>query len=255
MSLSADLSQTTALITGASSGLGAHFARLLARHGARVVMGARRQEPLQALVTAIQADGGDALAVALDVTDSASIEAAFKTAREHFGVPTVVVNNAGIVSHDTAMDTSEEDWDRVLDTNLRGAWLVARTAARELLAAEQGGSIINIASILALRVAGRAAPYIAAKAGLEHLTRALALEWARHHIRVNAIAPGYIETDLNRAFFQSSPGQALIKRIPQRRLGQPEDLDGALLLLASEASRFMTGSTLVVDGGHLQSSL
>jgi len=255
MSFSADLSHTTALVTGASSGLGHHFARVLARHGARVVVGARREAPLRALVDDLRAEGHAALAVTLDVTRSDSVVAAFEAVEQGFGPVTVVVNNAGIVSHDSALDTTEDDWDRVLNTNLKGAWLVAQTAARRLVAADTGGSIINIASILAQRVAGRAAPYIAAKAGLEHLTRALALEWARHDIRVNAIAPGYIETDLNREFFQSPPGQTLIKRIPQRRLGQPEDLDGALLLLASSASRFTTGATLVVDGGHLQSTL
>jgi len=255
MSFSADLSHATALVTGASSGLGHHFARVLARHGARVVVGARREAPLRALVDGFRAQGNDALAVGLDVTHADSVASAFTAAEQRFGPVTIVVNNAGIVSHDTALDTTEDDWDRVLNTNLKGAWLVAQTAARRLVAAGTGGSIVNIASILAQRVAGRAAPYIAAKAGLEHLTRALALEWARHEIRVNAIAPGYIETDLNRAFFQSPPGQALIKRIPQRRLGQPEDLDGALLLLASDASRFITGATLVVDGGHLQSTL
>mgnify|MGYP001081621347 CR=1 FL=1 len=255
MSLSVDLQDSTALVTGASSGLGNHFARVLARHGARVVVGARRRAPLETLVADIRAAGGEALAVELDVSDTDSVTAAFETAQQRFGPVTVVVNNAGIVSHDTALDTTEDDWDQVLNTNLKGAWLVAQTAARCLVATGTGGSIINIASILALRVAGRAAPYIAAKAGLEHLTRALALEWARYHIRVNAIAPGYIETDLNREFFQSPPGQALIKRIPQRRLGQPEDLDGALLLLASKSSRFITGATLVVDGGHLQSTL
>jgi NAD(P)-dependent dehydrogenase (short-subunit alcohol dehydrogenase family) len=150
---------------------------------------------------------------------------------------------------------TEADWRRVLDTNLDGAWRVAQAAAKSMVAAGKGGSIINIASILGLRVATSLIAYAAAKAALVQVTQALALEWARHRIRVNAIAPGYIETDMNREFFRSEAGQGVIKRIPQRRIGQPSDLDGALLLLASEAGAYMTGSILVADGGHLVGSL
>jgi NAD(P)-dependent dehydrogenase (short-subunit alcohol dehydrogenase family) len=166
-----------------------------------------------------------------------------------------VVNNSGVASTQAALDLDPADWDRILDTNTKGAWLVARAAARRLIDAGRGGSIVNIASIAGLRVAGRLAPYAASKAALLQLTKALALEWARYGIRVNAIAPGYVETDLNRDFLASDAGKAITARIPQRRVGRPEDLDGALLLLASDASAYMTGSTIVVDGGHLQSTL
>ncbi|MFQ6023968.1 MAG: SDR family NAD(P)-dependent oxidoreductase, partial [Acidiferrobacterales bacterium] len=227
----------------------------LAHAGAKVVLAARRLDNLKALATQIEAEGGQALPVAMDVTELESVSAAFSAAADEFGPISVIVNSAGVVSTESALELKERDWNRVIDTNLKGAWLVAQEAARRLVDAGIGGSIINIASIAAFRVAGHLAPYAASKAGLMHLTRALALEWARHDIRVNAIAPGYIETDLNRDFFASPPGQAMIKRIPQRRLGKPEDLDGALLLLASDASRYMTGSAIVVDGGHLQSTL
>jgi NAD(P)-dependent dehydrogenase (short-subunit alcohol dehydrogenase family) len=195
------------------------------------------------------------VAVAMDVTDPESVERGVSEIADRLGPATVVVNNSGIAASATALDLDPGEWDKVMDTNVKGAWLVARTAAKRMIEARLEGSIINIATILGFRVAGRVAPYAASKAGLVQLTRALAFEWARHRIRVNALAPGYIETDLNRDFFASDPGKALIARIPQRRLGQPADLDGALLLLASDASAYMTGSTIVVDGGHLQSTL
>jgi NAD(P)-dependent dehydrogenase (short-subunit alcohol dehydrogenase family) len=250
-----DVSGKTALVTGASSGLGEHFARTLAGAGANVVLAARRLDRLQTLSRQIESAGGSALAVAIDVTDVDSVRAGFDAASRTLAPVTIVVNNAGVASPAPALELRQADWDAVIDTNLKGAWLVTQEAARRLVAASFGGSIINIASVLAFRVAGHTAPYAVSKAGLVQLTRVLALEWARHNIRVNAIAPGYIETDLNREFLASAAGQALIKRIPQRRPGTPEDLDGALLLLASEASRYMTGATLVVDGGQLQSTL
>lgn len=240
-----------ALVTGASSGLGLHFARLLASEGAEVVLGARRVSACADAAAAIRAGGGQARAVVLDVTDAASVAAAFA----EVGPCAIIINNAGIAGGGRALETAAEDWARVIDTDLSGVFRVAQAGAQALVAAGQGGAIVNIASILGLRVAGGVAAYAAAKAGVVQLTRALALEWARHGIRVNALCPGYIETDINRDFFATDAGKALIGRIPQRRLGQPADLDGALMLLASEAGRYITGAEIVVDGGHLVSSL
>lgn len=247
--------ESTALVTGASAGLGAHFARVLAGQGFRVVLAARRVEALAALRDEIAAAGGVAAVVALDVTDENSVEAAFSEI-DRLGLRVdVVVNNAGISDAKPALDIAPAEWDRVVDTNLRGVFLVAQAAARRMRADGKGGAIVNVASILGHRVAGAVASYAASKAGVVRLTEALALEWARYGIRVNALCPGYIWTDLNRDFFESAAGKALVQRIPQRRLGRPEDLDGALLLLAGDAGRYITGASLVVDGGHLVSSL
>lgn len=236
----------TALVTGASSGLGAHFARVLAAQGAEVTVAARRVDRLEALVAEI---GGDARAVAMDVTDGESVRAGFDRAYD------IVINNAGVTHDGPALKTELDDWNWVIDTDLTGVFRVAQAAGQAMVAAGKGGSIVNIASILGLRVAGNLSAYATAKAGVVQMTKSLALEWARYGIRVNALCPGYIETDLNRDFFASDAGQALIKRVPQRRLGQMSDLDGPLVLLASDDSAFMTGSEIVVDGGHLVSSL
>lgn len=244
-----------ALVTGASGGLGGHFARTLARAGARVAMGYRRIDRANAALERIRADGGEAMPVALDVTDPASIAAALEAAAARFGPVTVLVNNAGIAVTKPLLEQTEEDWRGVVDVNLNGAWRIAQAVARHMVEHGRGGSIVNITSILGLRVAAQVPGYVASKAALNHLTRAMALELARHRIRVNALAPGYIETGINREFFASEAGQSLIRRIPQRRIGQPEDLDAPLLLLASDASRYMTGAVLVVDGGHTASSL
>lgn len=240
------LAGKTALVTGASSGLGAHFAEVLAGQGAEVTCAARRVDRLEALVARI---GGAALAVPMDVTDPESVSAAVDRPFD------IVINNAGLAHDGPALTTSDPDWTRVIDTDLTGVFRVAQAAARTMVAAGQGGSIVNIASIAGHRVAGNLAAYAAAKAGVVQVTKALALEWARHGIRVNSISPGYIETDINREFFATEAGQTMIRRIPQRRLGQMSDLDGPLLLLASDDSDFMTGSDIVVDGGHLVSSL
>jgi NAD(P)-dependent dehydrogenase (short-subunit alcohol dehydrogenase family) len=250
-----DLGGKVALVTGASSGLGVHFARTLAAAGASVAIAARRVERLASLQAELQASGAKTHAVALDVQSSASIGEAFDAVEKALGPVDIVVNNAGISIVKPALEMPEHDWDAVVNTNLRGAWLVAQAAAKRWLTSKRPGVIVNIASILGLRTIGQVAPYNASKAGLIHLTRALAMEWARHNIRVNAICPGYIETEMNSDFWKSPAGQRLIERIPQRRIGKPEHLDGALLLLASEAGSFMTGSVLTVDGGHLVSSL
>lgn len=247
-----DFSGRRALVSGASSGLGAHFARLLARKGAEITVAARRGDALEALCAEIRGNGGTAHPLILDVTDAAALAAALPASSPSFDI---LINNAGVSGAAAALDVAEADWDRVIDTNLKGAFLLAQAVARGMRQGGRGGAIVNIASILGLRVAGHVAAYTASKAGLIQLTKALALEWARERIRVNALCPGYIETDFNRDFFASDAGVALIKRIPQRRLGKPEELDGALLLLCSDAGSYITGSTIAVDGGHLVSSL
>lgn len=243
-----------ALVTGASSGLGAHFAQLLAGVGARVVVAARRAEALQALVERIAAQGGQARAVALDVTRPESVRACLDEVCA-WGTPQVVVNNAGVTVTRPLLEQTEQDFDQVMDTNLKGCWLVATEAARRMVQAGTGGAIVNIASILGERVAGGVAPYAISKAAVVQATKAMALELARHRIRVNALLPGYVVTDLNRDFLESEAGQKLRARIPSRRFGEPEDLDGPLLLLASDAGSAMSGAVVAVDGAHLVSSL
>ncbi|WP_408600675.1 SDR family NAD(P)-dependent oxidoreductase [Pseudomonas sp. PLMAX] len=244
------------LVTGASSGLGAHFAQVVSGAGAKVVIAARRVERLQALAEQLRGQGGEVIAVALDVTSRASVESAFDLARQTFGVVDVVINNAGVGGAVKALEVTEQDWSTMISTNLDGVWRVAQCAAQRMAKEGKGGSIINIASILGERVGTGLSHYCAAKAGVLQLTKALALELARHDIRVNAIAPGYFQTEMNDSYFNSEKGQAYIKSaVPMRKLGQLEQLDGPLLLLASAAGSFMTGATLAVDGGHLVSSL
>lgn len=242
------------LVTGASSGLGQHFARLLASVGARVAVAARRADKLQGVVDDIAAAGGEARAFALDVTDATSVRACLDAVGA-WGVPEVVINNAGVTVTRPLLEQTEEDFDQVLDTNLKGCWLVATEAARRMVAAGKGGAIVNVASILGERVAGGVAPYAISKAGVVQATKAMALELARHRIRVNALLPGYVVTDLNRDFLTSEAGDKLRSRIPSRRFGELPDLDGPLLLLASDAGAAMSGATVAVDGAHLVSSL
>jgi NAD(P)-dependent dehydrogenase (short-subunit alcohol dehydrogenase family) len=245
-----------ALITGASGGLGLHMARTLARAGAHVHLGARSAAKLQAEVEAMTAAGLRASALSIDVQDPQQVEAALQQLQARIGAPLdIVVNNAGVTNTKPLLAQQPDDWDRILDTNLRGAWLVGSAAVRGMVAAGRPGVIVNIASILGERVASGVAPYSASKAGLIQLTRSMALEWARHGVRANALLPGYIATDLNREFLASEAGERLRQRVPTRRFGQAADLDGPLLLLCSEAGRHITGATLAVDGGHMINSL
>lgn len=241
-----------ALVTGASSGLGEHFARTLAADGYHVVLAARRRERLEEIALEIGSLGGSTAIAEMDVTDAKSIVTAFESVP---GRIDVLVNNAGISGEGPAITVSSEQWDAVIGTNLSGVFLTAQAAAQRMRTQDGGGVIVNIASILGLRVAGHVAAYAASKAAVIQLTKALALEWARYGIRVNALCPGYIETPINEAFFATEEGQALIRRIPQRRLGQLSDLDAPLRLLCSDAASYMTGAVVAVDGGHLVSSL
>ena len=242
------------LVTGSSSGFSRLFARLLASEGAKVAPAARRAEALASAIAEINASGGKAQSIVLDVTVAGKIDAATEQAEKAFGPIHAVVNNAGVTATTPALDQDERAWDSVIDTNLKGVWLIAQAAARRMIANKVNGSIANIASILGLRVAGAVAPYAISKAGVVQMTKAVALEWARYGIRLNALAPGYFATELNDDFFESEPSQALTKRVSQRRLGQLDELDGPLLLLISDAGSFMTGS-VAVDGGHLVSGL
>jgi NAD(P)-dependent dehydrogenase (short-subunit alcohol dehydrogenase family) len=244
-----------ALVTGANGGLGAHFAHTLANAGAKVALGARRIDSLAQVEAAIRGSGAACHMLALDVTRRDSVARAFEEANHALGPVTVVVNNAGIAVTKPILDHTEDDWNDVIGVNLTGAWRVAQEAARHMVKHGKGGSIVNIASILGLRVTAQMPSYAASKAALIQLTKAMALELARHKIRVNALAPGYVETGINREFFTSEAGEALIKRIPQRRIGRPEDLDGALLVLCSDAGSYATGSVFVLDGGQLVNTL
>ncbi|MBL8700177.1 MAG: SDR family oxidoreductase [Alphaproteobacteria bacterium] len=247
---SLSLTGRVALVTGASAGLGAHFARVLATAGAQVVITARRIDRIAALAADIAATGGAAHAIAIDVTDAASVSDGIRQAVAVAGGIDLLVNNAGIAVPRGFLDTVEAEWQSVIDTNLSGYMRVGREAAKAMVAGGKGGAIVNVASVLGMRVGPHLASYSAAKAGVISLTQSMALELARHGIRVNALAPGYIETDLNRGFLTGPGGQALVKRVPMRRFGALEDLDGPLLLLLSDAGRFMTGATVTVDGGH-----
>ncbi|GMG88387.1 SDR family NAD(P)-dependent oxidoreductase [Biformimicrobium ophioploci] len=244
-----------ALVTGASSGFGLHFAHVLAQAGAKVVLAARRTEKLLAACDDIITNGGQAHAVTMDVTDSGSIRAAFDEAEAYFGPINVVINNAGITIPKLLLDLSDDDWDNVIDTNLNGVAYVTREAGARMVKAGIQGSIVNISSITAERLQKCLTSYSAAKAAVVQFTKAAALEFARHNIRVNALCPGYFNTPLNSEWFKTEDGQALIKRVPTRRIGELHELNGPLLLLASDAGSLMTGSAVTVDGGHVLSEL
>lgn len=250
------LDGTKVLVTGASSGLGSHMAGLFADAGATVLLAARRADRLAERVGELEAAGRRALAFDLDVTRAASVEACFDALEQGPGLPDVVVNNAGVEAGvDTYVTLEESGWDAVLDTNLKGAWLVSRCATQRWIAAGRGGNLVNIGSILSFRQQKGVTPYAVSKAGLVQLTKQMALEGARHGVRANVLAPGYFRSAVSERLLDSDAFVEFAKKIPQRRAGRFEDYDGALLLLASEASAHMTGQEIVVDGGHLVSSL
>ncbi len=250
------LANRTALVTGASSGLGEHFAHVLAGAGATVVIAARRMDRLEDVAADIAAKGGKALPVEMDVTRDGSVVAAFDSIREALGRPCdIVINNSGMSRSGWFREQSDEDWNAVMDTNLTGVWRVGKHATNAMIAAGAKGAIVNIASITAHRTQFMTTAYCVSKAGVDHLTRHMALENARYGIRVNAISPGYYKTAINDEYLDSEAGEAMRKRIAFRRFGEYRELDGALLLLSSEAGSYMTGSTIVVDGGHLLSPI
>jgi 3-oxoacyl-[acyl-carrier protein] reductase len=245
-----DLTGHVALVTGASSGLGVRFAQVLAANGAAVVLVARRADRLAEVKMMIDYEGGRALAFEADVLDRVAITSAFDMAEATFGPVTILVNNAGIAHADRAIEMSEADWRRVLATDLDAVFFWAQEAARRMLAAGKNGAIVNIASILGLAVSKGTIAYATAKAAVIQLTKSLALELAFKGVRVNAIAPGFIVTELNRDYLEGE-GAKMTRDIPAGRFGEERDLDGALLLLVSDAGRYMAGATIVVDGGQL----
>jgi len=246
-----------AALSGASTGIGRHLAGTLAEAGATVVLGARSVDKLADRVAEIEAAGGHAVAVPLDVRSAASISAFFDAIDAQFGGADILVNNAGVeAGAHTYITLSSEAWDAVIDTNLKGAWLMAQAFTQRVVAQRKaGGVVVNISSITGERLTKGIFPYAVSKAALNHATRVMALEGAKHNVRVNALAPGYIYTNVSKALLDSDVAEEFVRRIPQRRLGEFSDLDGPLLLLASDASRYMTGSIVVVDGGHTVSSL
>lgn len=245
-----DLTDKVAIVTGASSGLGRHFALTLAKAGAKVAVCARRADRLTELAREIEAFDGRAFPVVLDVTDAASVRAAVAAAETELGAIAILVNNAGVAVAKPLLEHDVGDWDRVIDTNLKGVWLMAQEVARHMVRLGHGGSIVNLASILGLTAQQQVPSYCASKAAVIHLSRAMAVELAPHGIRVNAIAPGFFESEMTHDYLASDAGRAMVKRIPLRRTGASDELDGALLLLASDASAYITGAVITVDGGQ-----
>ena len=258
MSYNIDLSGRVALVTGASSGLGAQFARVLAKAGAGVVLAARRIERLKTLRAELEAEGGDAHVVTLDVTDTDSIKAAVAHAETEMGTIDILVNNSGVGSTQRLIDVTPQDYDEVLSTNTRGAFFVAQEVARRMIARSKGeapgtftgGRIVNIASMAGLRVAPQIGVYCISKAAVVHMTRAMALEWGRFGINVNAICPGYIDTEINHHVWQTEAGARLVQVMPRKRVGKPEDLDAVLLMLCANQSHFINGAVISADDGQ-----
>ena len=246
-----NLKGRVALVTGASSGLGVRFAEVLAREGALVALVARRTDRLAAVKARIEHAGGRAIAIGADVLDRKAMTRAFDEAEKAFGTVTILVNNAGVAHSGRAVELSEAEWRRVVGTDLDAVFFWAQEAARRMLAAGKGGAIVNVASVLGFGVSKGTAAYAVAKAGVIQLTKALGLELAFKGVRVNAIAPGFVVTEINRDYLSGAQGAALAREVPAGRLGEERDLDGALLLLASDAGRFITGATIVVDGGQM----
>ena len=257
MSYNIDLSGRVAMVTGASSGLGAQFARTLAKAGAGVVLAARRVERLKTLRAEIEAEGGDAHVVALDVTDIHSIKAAVAHAETEMGTIDILVNNSGVGSTQKLVDVTPEDFDYVMGTNARGAFFVAQEVARRMIARCEGkapgtftgGRIVNVASMAGLRPLSRIGVYAVSKAAVVHMTRAMALEWGRYGINVNALCPGYIDTEINHHQWQTDAGQKLISMLPRKRVGQPQDLDAVLMMLCANESHFVNGAVIAADDG------
>jgi 3-oxoacyl-[acyl-carrier protein] reductase len=245
-----DLTGEVALVTGASSGLGLRFAEVLATNGAKVVLVARRADRLSELKQKIEKAGGKAIAVEADVLDRGGMQRAFDAAEKAFGTVTILLNNAGVAHTDRAIDLTEKTWKEVLAIDLDAVFFWSQEAARRMMAANKKGAIVNIASVLGFNASKGVAAYAVAKAGVVQVTRVLGLEWANKGIRVNGIAPGWFTTDINREFLASERGQAIRRDIPMERFGEDGDLDGPLLLLVSQAGRFMAGETILVDGGQ-----
>lgn len=257
MSYSIDLSGRVALVTGASSGLGAQFARTLAKSGAAVVLAGRRVERLKTLRAEIEASGGNAHVVGLDVTDNSSIRAAVAHAETEVGHIDILINNSGVSTTQKLIDVTPEDYDYVFDTNTKGAFFVAQEVGKRMLARAKGsapgtftgGRIVNIASMAGIRVLGQIGVYCMSKAAVVHMTRSMALEWGRFGINVNAICPGYIDTEINHEHWQTEQGKKLIDMLPRKRVGKPEDLDAALVMLCAKESHFINGAIIQADDG------
>ncbi len=252
-----DLSGRVAMVTGASGGLGAQFARTLARSGAGVVLAARRIERLKTLRAEIEGEGGDAHVVTLDVDDTDSIKSAVAHAETEMGTIDILVNNSGISLTQKLTDVAPEDYDRVMGTNTRGAFFVAQEVGKRMIARSKGaapgtftgGRIVNVASMAGLRVLGQIGVYSMSKAAVIHMTRAMALEWGRYGINVNALCPGYIDTELNHHHWQTEAGQKLVQMLPRKRVGKPQDLDAVLMMLCANQSHFVNGAVIAADDG------